>query len=151
MGQGLLMVLREDHQRVKHLLDELSDTKPRDSDERQEKFDELYSGISVHMKFEEESFYPAVQKKRKSAKEDVDEGFEEHHVARQALDELKSMDKGEERWGTLLKVTKEMIEHHIAEEQAVVFEHADKGLSESELEKMGQQFEEMRSQKMSGS
>jgi len=151
MGQGLLMALREDHQRVKHLLDELSDTKPKDAEEREEKFSELYSGVSVHMQFEEQSFYPMVQKKRKSAKEDVDEGFEEHHVARQALDELKSIDKGEERWGTLLKVTKEMIEHHIAEEQAIVFEHAEKSLSDSEMEKMGQQFEEMRSRRMSGS
>ncbi|MFW5866329.1 MAG: hemerythrin domain-containing protein [Armatimonadota bacterium] len=144
MTQGLLMRLREDHAHFKSLLDQLKDTSSDDTDERKEKFDQLNSDIRAHMEAEEEMFYPRIKEKRPSAKEDANEGTEEHHMARKALDELDAMDKGADRWGPLLGVAKEMIEHHIAEEQAILFKHADRGFTDSELEEMRKQFDEIR-------
>ncbi|NLO05503.1 MAG: hemerythrin domain-containing protein [candidate division WS1 bacterium] len=144
MGQDILMMLRQDHEQFKHLLDQLKDSSSDETDKREEKFSELLSGIDKHMKAEEQMFYPKLKSERSSSEEDVSEGLEEHHMARQALKELEGMDKGEERWKPLLSVAKEMIEHHIAEEQAVLFEHADKGFSDAELEKMGEEFSKIR-------
>lgn len=144
MQQGLLMTLREDHQHFVHLLDQLKDTKADDAHEREDKFSRLYADIEAHMMAEEKIFYPALKDARASSEEDVNEGVEEHHMARKALEELDEMDRSEDRWGPLLGVAKEMIEHHIAEEQAVLFPHASRGFSDSELEEMEKQFREIR-------
>lgn len=144
MAQGLLMRLREDHEHLKSLLDKLKDTGSDDADEREEKFEQLHSDIRAHMKAEEEMFYPRIKEERPSADDDADEGFEEHFMARKALEELDDMDKSDERWKPLLSVAKEMIEHHIAEEQAVLFKHAERAFSDSELEEMREQFDEIR-------
>ena len=146
MGQGLLMTLREEHMQVKHLLDELKESSDDDKDMREEKFDELMSTIKSHMTAEEEVFYSSLKQERASAEDEVMEAYEEHHMAEEALGELSQMDKSEERWKPLLKVAREMIEHHIAEEQAVLFEHAEKTFSDSQLEEMEQKFMELRQQ-----
>jgi hemerythrin superfamily protein len=144
MTQGLLMRLREDHEHFKHLLDQIKDTSDDDTDKRQEKFEQLNSDIRAHMEAEEEMFYPRIKEERPSAEEDANEGVEEHYMARKALDELDEMDKDHDRWMPLLSVAKEMIEHHIAEEQAVLFTHADRGFTDSELDEMRERFDEIR-------
>jgi hemerythrin-like domain-containing protein len=70
------------------------------------------------------------------------EGVEEHHVSEMVLKELETMQKGEEQWGAKMTVFKELVEHHIKDEQNKVFKSAENALSSDEFQKIMKQFEQ---------
>lgn len=93
------------------------------------------------MKSEEGTFYPQLLVK-KGAREDAMEGIEEHHVAEMVLKELEKMPKGEDQWGAKMSAFKELVEHHIKEEEGAIFKSAEQALSQDEFEKIMKQFEQ---------
>ena len=68
--------------------------------------------------------------------------MEEHHVAEMVLKELEKMPKGEDQWGAKMSVFKELVEHHIKEEECPIFKSAEKALTQDEFEKITKQFEQ---------
>jgi hemerythrin-like domain-containing protein len=78
---------------------------------------------------------------KKDAREDAMEGMEEHHVTEMVLKELEKMPKGEDQWGAKMSVFKELVEHHIQEEETKVFKSAEKALDHDEIQSIMKQFE----------
>jgi len=72
-------LLKQDHKKVKQLLNELEDSK---ADKREKLLDQIESEIKIHMKVEEEIFYPAFKKAVRSEddKQLFFESLEEHHI-----------------------------------------------------------------------
>lgn len=88
----------------------------------------LADSLAGHMVIEQELFYPAVMK----VKEDlVREGYEEHAVARFALKRLMKTDPNDENFKAKVTTLKEIIEHHVDEEEEDLFPKAEKLLGES--------------------
>jgi len=50
------------------------------------------------------------------------------------------MQKSEEQWGAKMSVFKELVEHHIQDEQSRIFKSAKKALSKDEFQNMMKQF-----------
>jgi hemerythrin-like domain-containing protein len=140
-----LSLLREDHQKVKKILQELDSTTTRGVKTREQLFTKLTSELTVHEKIEEEIFYPALKEQPK-AKETVLEAYEEHHF----VDEIKSQIQGTpfdaEEWGAKFSVMKENIEHHLQEEEGELFKHARELLGTTELQKLGERMQQMKEQ-----
>jgi hemerythrin superfamily protein len=111
-------MLKKDHVEVKGILAQLVETK--ETKKREELFQKLREELVPHMKAEETIFYPPLMAK-KDAREDAMEGVEEHHVSELVLKELEKMPKGEEKWGAKMGVFKELVEHHIKDEESKVF------------------------------
>ena len=134
-------MLKKDHAEVKGILGQLEDTKESSPKKREELFQKLREELVPHMKAEESVFYPPLMAKKKS-REDAMEGVEEHHVSEMVLKELETMSKGEEQWSAKMAVFKELVEHHIKDEQSKVFKSAEEALSDAEFQSIMKQFEQ---------
>ena len=131
-----ITMLKQDHDAVKKLLDELERTTERGIKTRQELFARLKSDLTVHEVIEEEIFYPAL-KEHPKAKDIVLEAYEEHNVVDAIMGEMSALPVDDETWGAKATVMKENIEHHIEEEEGEMFKQARRVFDEAELEELG--------------
>lgn len=133
--------LKTDHEEVKGILKQLKKTNGEDSKKREDLFKKLRKELVPHMKAEESAFYPPLLEKKKS-RDDAMEGVEEHHVSELVLKELEKMPKDDDKWGAKVAVFKELVEHHIKEEESALFKSAEKALDSDEIKKIAKQFEQ---------
>lgn len=138
-----LELLKKDHKEVRALLEELVETTPRATRQRQELLETLEQQIKVHTKIEEEIFYPAFRKAA-STKQDEQlyyEAWEEHRAADMVLKDLKKADFGSPEFGGRAKVLCELVNHHADEEEEELFSKAKKLMSKDQLEELGEQLQ----------
>jgi len=131
-----IAMLKEDHDKVKKLLNELETTTERGVKTRAELFSTIKGELTVHEIIEEEIFYPEL-KAHPKARDIVLEGYQEHHVVDLLMGELEQMDVADERWGAKAIVMKENIEHHIEEEEGEMFAKARQVFDRAELADLG--------------
>jgi hemerythrin superfamily protein len=138
----VLTLLKEDHDKVKRLLEEGDSTTERGEKTRTELFTRLKTMLTAHEQMEEEVLYPAL-KKHPKAKELTLEAFEEHHVVDLVLEELEATPVTDEQWGAKWTVAKENIEHHIEEEEGEMFRDIRELFSTDEREQMAAKMAEI--------
>jgi hemerythrin-like domain-containing protein len=131
-----LALLESDHRRFEDLLKQGEETTERAVNARTTLLEALTAALNVHELIEEKVLYPAL-KPHSEARDIVLEGFEEHHVADVIVKELHDLAKDNERWGAKFKVLQESLEHHIEEEENVMFPAARRVLSAEELQQLG--------------
>lgn len=137
-------LLKQDHEKVKKLLEEISGTTERAVKKRAELLQKIALELEVHTTLEEEDFYPAF--KKAGAKEETKmyhEAKEEHRaVDSLVLPDLLSTDPGTVEFAGRIKVLKELVEHHIEEEEEEMFKDAQELLSAEQLEELGEQMKQ---------
>lgn len=139
-------LLKADHAKVKDILSQLSASTERALKKRVELLGKLEMEISIHTRLEEEILYPAF-KAAGSKEQDVMyfEAKEEHRtVDSLVLPDLKLTDPGTPEFSGRVKVVKELLEHHIEEEETEMFPQAKKLLGKEKLEELGAQMEAMK-------
>ncbi len=140
MAHQFLQTLEKDHEEVKGILEKLESTSKTAVKKKEDLFMKLKQELIPHMKGEEKHFYPALDHDEK-AREVALESLEEHHVAEMVLKELDKLSKDADNWDAKLKVFKEIVEHHIEEEQDEVFEAARNALDKQEMDEILEAFE----------
>lgn len=141
-------LLKADHERVKAILSQLSESTERGIKKRTELLAKLEMEITIHTKLEEDILYPAF-KEAGGKEQDVMyyEAKEEHRtVDSLVLPDLKETDPGTPEFSGRVKVIKELLEHHIEEEETEMFPQANKLLGKAKLNELGQQMEDMKAQ-----
>ena len=141
-------LLKADHERVKAILTQLSESTERAVKKRVELINKLEMEITIHTRLEEEVLYPAY-KKAGGREEEVMyyEAKEEHRtVDSLVLPDLKVTDPSTPEFAGRVKVVKELLEHHIEEEETEMFPQAKKLLGKAALEELGQQMEALKAQ-----
>ena len=131
-----LELIKEDHKRLKKLLKETLDA---EGSQRELRMDDLRIELVAHERMEEEVLYPRLRDEKK-AREEVLEGYEEHHVADVILDELLDVPADTDLWKAKVKVLKENVEHHMDEEENELFKKARAVLNGDELARMGERM-----------
>jgi hemerythrin-like domain-containing protein len=139
-------LLKADHERVKGILSQLSESTERGVKKRTELLAKLEMEISIHTRLEEEVLYPAF---KKAGGKDQDvmyyEAKEEHRtVDSLVLPDLKVTDPSTPEFAGRVKVVKELLEHHIEEEETEMFPQANKLLGKATLEELGAQMETLK-------
>ena len=134
-------LLKEDHQKVSGIFQQLEPTTERAEKTRTELFARLQEELDIHAKIEESVFYPAI-KQAAETREIVLEGFEEHHVVKMLLKELDAVPVDTEQWTAKLKVLQENVEHHVEEEEGEMFQKSRQVLSEEQIKELGEQMQE---------
>ena len=138
-------LLKEDHQKVSGIFQQLEPTTERAEKTRTELFAKLKEELDVHARIEESIFYPAI-KQAAATREIVLEGFEEHHVIKTLLKELEALPVDTEEWAAKLKVLQENVEHHVEEEEGEMFQKARDVLDEEQINHLGARMEELKTQ-----
>jgi hypothetical protein len=134
-----IALLKDDHDRMKELLDELGGTTERGVKTRERLFARVKEELTVHEAIEEEIFYPALKDHPKT-KEITLEAYEEHHVVDLVMKEIEAVPFDDEQWGAKFTVMKENIEHHIEEEEGEMFKQARQVFDRAELEALGERM-----------
>ncbi len=133
-----LTLLKNQHEEAKSLFRKIEKA---DEEEMQELFDQLADALAVHATIEEKEFYPATKNAR--TEELLQEAVEEHLGAKRIIADLLQMSPSDAQFEAKVKVLREMVEHHIEEEESELFPKVKKMLSADELEDLGVLMEDM--------
>jgi hemerythrin superfamily protein len=133
-------LLEKDHDEFKELLSALVDGEQGRS--RKQVLQTLKTNLTAHSRAEEQVVYDALIRVR--AKKDThvlaEEGYVEHGAVDDLLARISQLEVGTELWQAHAKVIREMLEHHISEEQNEIFAELGDYFDRDELAEMGQQF-----------
>jgi hemerythrin-like domain-containing protein len=142
-----IKLLKEDHQEVKQLLEKLEKSGGRGKS-RDGLLAKIENQIKIHSLVEEEIFYPAYKEtaRKKEDQKLFYEAAEEHHIVDVVLSELSDEMSSAEEFAAKAKLLKELVEHHVKEEEREMFPRARKQLGAERLRELGQQIEERKQQ-----
>jgi hypothetical protein len=96
----------------------------KDENEKSAVCERICVMLQVHTQIEEEIFYPAA-KDRIADRELVDEALVEHQAAKDLIEKIQGAEAGQSL-DAEIKVLKEMIQHHVHEEEHDLFPEARK-------------------------
>jgi hemerythrin superfamily protein len=141
-----ITMLKSDHATLKRLLRELSETSERALKQRESLVSQIERELKTHAQIEEEVFYPAFKSaSRKTDAEDLFfEAAEEHHVADMVLPSLKAANPKSHEFKAKAKVLKDLLEHHIKEEETQMFVVARQLFDEDQLRDLGDMMQARR-------
>lgn len=135
-----IQLLKSDHKTVKGLLEELTATTSRATKRRAALLQEIHLNLHAHTTIEEEIFYPAYRDAGGKEQEKLYfEALEEHRAAEDlVLPDLLNTEPDSEQFSGRAKVLKELIEHHIEEEEQELFKQARQLLDKATLQELGE-------------
>jgi hemerythrin superfamily protein len=126
-------LLTVQHREMEEMLDRIAagmgetETKPL--------FAQAADRLTVHIKSEEEIFYPAVHEA--GTEDDLLESLEEHLSLKRLLADLIALEPADKAFEPKFKVLKEQTEHHHREEEEHLFPEVLKLLNEERREALG--------------
>lgn len=137
----ILETLKKEHDEVKDLLSDLADAET--PAQRRTLVLKIKKALVPHTKAEEKVVYNAVIGLRdKGAQQDGHEGYLEHEWAAKTLQRLEGIQNAASpEHKAAGKVLKELVEHHIEEEERSVWSDVKKNFSDEERMQMNAAFE----------
>ncbi len=136
-------ILTSDHEKVKKILEQMEQTSTRAAKRRETLLEHLSENLLPHMYAEEQFFYQILLEES-SDKEVAYQALEEHRAAKAVLMDLEVAPGDDPRWSARLKVLKELVEHHIEEEETTVFDLARSLMDEERAMDVGRRFKELK-------
>ncbi len=138
-------LLKNDHQEVAAMFQQLEGTSEQDVAVRQQIFTQLKQALDIHAHIEETILYP-VLKQAAETREITVEAYEEHQEVKDLLAELSGMDAGSEDWMDTITELKDSVEHHVEEEEGEMFPQAREVLSPQQLDEIGTRLQQEKTQ-----
>jgi hemerythrin superfamily protein len=134
-----IKLLKEDHKKVKALFEQVEGLGDRAATQRKNLFQKIDKELTLHSKIEETLFYPEFKKRAKNSEErdEVLEAYEEHGVVKVMIGELEDLDPKDEKYKPKLAVLKELVLHHVKEEEGELFPMARELFEPEELNRIG--------------
>jgi len=126
-------LLEKQHRKTEAVLKKLE----RGSSEAADLVVQLANDLAAHMTIEQEIFYPAVQAVDRDL---ISESFEEHALAEVSLKRLLATDPEAEEFKARVVALKELIQHHVKEEEEELFPKVKKALGDDRLSKLGKEM-----------
>ena len=117
----VIQKLKDDHRRVEALFEAYENGKGQ---AKRKTAQRVVEELSVHAAIEERIVYPAIRKAFADG-HIINEALEEHHLVHVLLKELKRLSLGP-TFDAKVQVLKELIQHHVKEEEGEVFPAAEK-------------------------
>jgi hemerythrin superfamily protein len=125
-------LLKQQHRNVEALFAKIESGEP-------EALKDLASALAAHMTIEHEFFYP---ESREVDEDAILEAFEEHSIAEVALKRALATDPEDDSFDARVKVLKELILHHVEEEEGELFPQVEKQIASAQLEALGAEMEQ---------
>ena len=135
MAGNIYEMLKEDHTKVKGLLEKTIKEKSA------KEFPQIKKELEVHMKGEEEYFYPDLKKDDAVT---IIEGYYEHSLAKKVIKDIENEKNVNDEWLARVKVLKDLIEHHVKEEEDEIFKLAKKNLNKKKEDEIYKQFKDLK-------
>jgi hypothetical protein len=120
-----LEMIKDDHEKVKAML---SDYRGMDYEDKKNKADKIGEELLIHVKMEEELFYPKLREADEEAHKLVEDAISEHDQIKEEV-KMCFWSKSEEDLDQHIEAISESVEHHTAEEEGEMFRFAEEHLS----------------------
>ena len=140
--EDIRAALHDDHVRIRELATEMSEA--RTASRRIASFEALKPLLAAHARTEERVVYEALVKVRGSAQSrDLgNEGFVEHSLVDVLLERLgKTSLAGTDAWKAHAIVLKELLDHHVKEEESEIFDALGEHFTDEARAQMAQAFQ----------
>lgn len=136
----LLDTLKEEHEMVQQLLAKLVESDK--AAERRSLLRQIKTDLVPHLRAEQKVLYDAlIAGSDKDARQDGEEGYIEHSLAQKMLAQLEKIDNPtSSEFGATAKVLKDLVEHHVQEEESNVWSDARDHFSSDERKLMNQRY-----------
>jgi iron-sulfur cluster repair protein YtfE (RIC family) len=135
MAENLYEMLKDDHTKVKDLLEKTIEEKSA------KKFPQIKKELEVHMEGEEEYFYPDLKKDDAVT---IIEGYYEHSLAKKVINDIEDEKKENDEWLARVKVLQDLIKHHIEEEEDEIFKLAKEKLNKKKEDEIYKKFKDLK-------
>lgn len=139
-GSDLLDTLGTEHDAVRSMLSDLSSAKT--AAQRRSLVEKIARALVPHTVAEGKVLYSALAAVRDSDTQvDAQEGFVEHDLAARTLSKLRGIKNASSpEHKATAKVLRELVEHHIKEEESSVWRDARKHFSDDERHKLNERY-----------
>ncbi|MGI5240834.1 hemerythrin domain-containing protein [Dactylosporangium sp. CA-139066] len=144
MSTDAIVMLKEDHKKVKRLFKEFQAAEEGPAEAKGRIVEQILQELTVHTYLENEVMYPEVRRLLPDLEDDILESYEEHHVADVLCLELSTMDPDEEHFDAKVTVLIESVTHHIQEEEEEWFPKVRENLGRQQLQELGAKMLELR-------
>ena len=137
--------LKNDHDSIRKLLNELVALGPDDSEHGDVLIDLIRDELIPHSRAEEAVFYNSIRAVD-TARGLIWHGYEEHIMAEGLLRTLQGMSRIDSDFLGVARNLKAVLDQHIQEEETKIFAEAQKLFSDKEAEVMCEAFEDLKPQ-----
>jgi hemerythrin superfamily protein len=127
-------LLKSQHREAAKIFSELEKGRTAKAAERVQS---LVTKLGAHMVIEQELFYPTVKTIKPAL---VLESFEEHAGAQAMMERLLLTEPEDESFKARLTTLKEMIQHHVEEEESDLFPAVERKVKPQELSALGERM-----------
>ncbi len=140
MSTDAIVILKDDHKRVRALFKKFQDSSPSAHTARAKTVDDIIQELTVHTYIENEVMYPQVRALVPELEQDVLESYEEHHVADLLVMELMALAPDAEHFQAKTTVLIENVTHHMDEEENDWFPKVRSALGRKQLTDIGEKL-----------
>ena len=144
-GINAFELLKQDHREVEEYFKEYEGLE--EDNQKAELAAKICEALKVHAQIEEEIFYP--ESRRATGDNDLlDEAVVEHAGAKRLIEEIESMEIGDDLYDAKIRVLGEQIKHHVKEEEEEFFPEVER--SDMDLKAVGKKLEGKKMELMAG-
>lgn len=131
-------LLKSQHREVEALFKQIEGAGDKAHAAKKRIFSEIGAKLITHATIEEKIFYP----EGKDVDEDMTlEAYEEHALVRSLIKKISNTEPADESFMAKVTVLKEMVEHHVEEEEKEYFPECQKAFGKEKLETLGEELE----------
>lgn len=136
-------LLKKDHRTVAELFEKLEAA--RSDNTRQELLMTIEEELLLHAKTEEATFYAALENISETHLKDLmPEAESEHDEVRAFFERIRAAKMGSAKWFMLIGGLKQAVEHHVEEEEKLIFTYAKKTLDQTQAIELAKQMQELK-------
>jgi hemerythrin-like domain-containing protein len=135
----ILELLKRDHERVDHLLDEIEDTDSGDERRRSQLFAQVTAELEVHSDSEDQVVYTALEG-RGGFEELIDNARGAHEHIEQMVEELDQTEVTAGDWIDKVHELRQLVRHHVDEEEGTLFGKMREALDSGERSRLADEF-----------
>lgn len=137
--KDIFSLLKADHRKVEGIFAKLEKTTQRAVGRREKLYGELRMELSAHAEAEEKAVYPILKQEEKT--EDIAfESVEEHSIVKFLFSKLDDTPCDSQEWTAQITALKEVVEHHVEEEESDMFKKMRAAFAKEDLEMMAVGF-----------
>jgi hemerythrin superfamily protein len=139
----IVTLLINDHRTVSKLLAKGEETTERAIKSRTQILSQIKEELKAHEKVEETLLYPLL-KEYDTTRPLSFESYEEHRIVDDMIAKLETDDPGSETWAAKFILLRELINHHVKEEEGSLFPKTKKLIDKDKLQTMGEEMLRMK-------
>jgi hemerythrin-like domain-containing protein len=147
-GDRFLNALEEDHERVMQILEQLEQEPNLPPERKSQLWTELKQNLIPHARAEEATLYARMKEQGGEAQKMALRAKEEHRTARFVASRIDRMDPRDPRWDAKIYVLKELISHHVEEEEGKFWDTVEESFDDQELQAILDEFEALKKEFM---